>query len=73
MSSKFNFNYYNLKTCLTESNKILREIFRKRWMKLFDKTWNDSKEDAEFFTEHELGERIKNQFKSLQFQLCLET
>ena len=42
-------------------------------MKLFDKTWNVSKEHAEFFTENELGERIKNQFKSLQFQLCLET
>ena len=73
MATNFHLNYYNLKISLTESNKVFREIFKSRWKILFSKKWNDTKKDAAFFTDLEIGIKIKNQFKGLQFQICLET
>jgi TPR repeat protein len=65
-------NYCNLQVYLNEATKLLRNIFKKRWLVLFENSWNDTETDALFFSKNENGKKIRKILKEKKFQTSLE-
>jgi hypothetical protein len=64
-------NFSKLQLCLTEATKLFRSIF-KSFEEHFNIPWNDTKDDALFFTNNNIGKEIKKQLHGDQFKLNLE-